>query len=372
MSNHEYGIDYPARIEAVRRELASKHIDLLAVSPGYDTRYLLGYSPVADERPCYLLITPDRAIYVVPELNADQVRAHTSIPVIFWVDAKGPAEALTEAIGELGGKDIETVAVDDTMRADFLLRLLKAMPNAEYTVGSKVIGPLRQLKSRQEIAFMKASAKTADNAVLAAVSVCRPGLTEMEVGEAAAGEFRRQGVEEVSFTIIASGPNSAFPHHHTGKRVIQAGDSVVIDIGAILDGYSSDVTRTAFVGEPTAEWKKVYSVVLEANRAAEAVVRPGIKAREVDLAARSTIERAGYGEYFLHRTGHGIGLNGHEPPWITSESDTVLEEGMAFSIEPGIYLAGRFGVRIEDIVVVTSDGCDRFTGLSQEPIVAGR
>lgn len=371
MSNQESSIDYSARVDAVRRQLANSRVDLLAVSPSDDTRYLLGFSPVADERPCYLLVTPGRAVYVVPELNADQARAHTSIPVISWADAHGPDDALTQAFRELGDQDYRTVAVDDTMRADFLLRLQKLMPNARYTVGSEVIGRLRQRKSSQEIALMRASAKTADNALLAAVQAIRPGVTEMEVAEAAAREFRRQGVEEVSFTIVASGPNGAFPHHYTSKRVIEEGDSVIIDLAATLDGYSSDVTRTAFVGTPTEEWKKVYSTVLEANQNAEAVVRPGIKAREVDIAARSTIERAGYGQYFLHRTGHGIGLNVHEPPWITSESDIVLEEGMAFSIEPGVYLPGRFGVRIENIVVVTSDGRERLTGLSLEPMIVG-
>lgn len=371
MSYQKAEIDYSERIEAVRRQLAHTGIDLLAVSPGYDLRYLVGHSPVADERPCYLLVTASNAIYVVPELNAAQVREHTSLPVVSWVDAQGPDAVLTEALEKLGRDRIAAVAVDDTMRADFLLRLMEKMPNTRFGVAGPVTGVLRQQKSPSEVDLMRRAALAADAAVLAAVKACRPGVTEMEVADAAAHEFRRQGAEEVSFTIVASGPNGAFPHHHTSSRVIEDGDSVVIDIGAIFDGYSSDVTRTIFVGKPAQEWQDVYSVVLEANRNAEAAVRPGVKAREVDMAARSTIERAGYGRYFVHRTGHGIGLNVHEPPWITSESDTVLAKGMAFSVEPGIYLAGRFGIRIEDIVVVTDDGCERLTGLSHEPIVVG-
>jgi Xaa-Pro aminopeptidase len=181
--------------------------------------------------------------------------------------------------------------------------------------------------------------------------------------------FRDNGAETVDFTIVASGPNSAFPHHEIGDRRLQMGDTIILDIGATLAGYRSDITRVVQLGEPSAEVKAIYQAVLEANQRGRAAAVAGAQAREVDRAARSAIEEAGYGPLFPHRTGHGLGLEIHEPPWITSTSETILEPGMVFSVEPGVYLQHKFGIRIEDIVVVTAGACRCLTGLDHNLII---
>lgn len=368
MAGEQSDVDYTTRLERARVEMRKKGIGLLALSPGKNMRYLVGFSPIADERPCYLLVSDEAAALVVPGLNEEQVRASISLPLFAWADSAGPDAALRSALAGVPHSPA-LVAVDNEMRADFLLRLQGNLGNSQFTTASVVLDALRQRKSPAEVARMRASAKVADAAVLAAIEACRPGVTEIEAGAAAERCLRAGGVEEVSFIAVASGPNSAFPHHLTSQRVIQDGDSVVIDLGASLKSYQSDITRTVFVGSPSEEWKRVYACVLEANRNGRAGVKPGARCCDVDGIVRSTIERSGYGEYFIHRTGHGIGMDIHEAPWISPDNDAVLEEGMAFSIEPGVYLPGRFGVRVEDIVVVTADGCERLTGLSHEPVV---
>jgi Xaa-Pro aminopeptidase len=203
----------------------------------------------------------------------------------------------------------------------------------------------------------------------AAVNACRPGVTEVEVAWAAEAAFRQDGAEAVDFMLIASGPNGAYPHHHSSERRLEEGDAIIIDMGATLNGYKSDITRMVYLGKPPAEFLKAYAAALEANQRARDAVRPGAMASEIDHAARSTLEAAGYGPYFVHRTGHGIGLDGHEPPWIMAGNTTILEEGMAFSIEPGVYLVGKFGVRIEDIVVVTQFGVRTLTGFDHSLVI---
>ncbi len=175
----------------------------------------------------------------------------------------------------------------------------------------------------------------------------------------------------MDFTLVAAGPNGAYPHHHSGPQPLQNGDAIILDIGATLDGYQSDITRMVYLGKPTPEFRRAYDAVLEANQNATRAVRPGVTAGAIDRAARGTLEQAGLGNYFTHRTGHGLGLEGHELPWIMAGSDEVLQEGMVFSIEPGVYLVNQFGVRIEDIVVVTQSGVRTLTGFDHSLVVKG-
>jgi Xaa-Pro aminopeptidase len=202
--------------------------------------------------------------------------------------------------------------------------------------------------------------------VLAAFAACRPGATELEVADAVAAAFRRAGAEEALFAIVGGGPNGAFPHHHTGSRRLEEGDAVVIDIGGRSEGYVSDITRMAYLGEPSERYREVHAVVEAAVQAGLAAARPGATCHEVDAAARGVIADAGYGEYFVHRTGHGLGLSVHEPPWIMRGDETELRVGMVHSIEPGIYLPGELGIRLEEIVHVTEDGCRRFSRLPRD------
>src|SRR5262249_34427956 len=229
----------------------------------------------------------------------------------------------------------------------------------------RAVGSLRGAKSEGALRLVQAASDAADEAVRAAFAACRPGATELDVADAAASAFRSAG-SEIVFTIVGCGPNGAFPHHHTGDRVLEPGDAIVIDVGGRRDGYMSDITRMAFVGTPSDRYLEAHQTVEVAVRAGLAAARPAATCHDVDTAARRVIEDAGFGEYFVHRTGHGLGLSTHEPPWIMRGENVELRVGMVHSIEPGIYLPGEFGVRLEEIVHVTEDGCERFSCLSRE------
>ena len=344
--------------------MARGGIDLLAIPPGDDLRYLAGFSTVADERPCYLFITADAALFLVPELNAQQASAHIHDPTMTYGDSEGPANALTAGRQRLGAR--RRIGAGDTMRADALLLLQQQWRDAQFVPASIVLAPLRMRKSSEEIEALRRAAATADAAVQAAWRACRPGVTEADIAAAVDAGFRAAGATEVRSAIVGSGPNSAFPHHHTGTRRTQAGEPVLFDLGSRVDGYCSDITRMALLGEPSARYQQLHRAVEEAVQKALAVVRPGVPIKDVDLAARRTIEEAGYGPNFVHRTGHGIGLSEHEPPSVTHANNLPLEEGMAFSVEPGIYLPGEFGVRLEEIVVVTARGADVLSRLPRD------
>jgi Xaa-Pro aminopeptidase len=355
------------RLHALRAQMAAAAVDLVALGPTANMRYIAGYASHPDERLCLVLVTQDDVKAVVPALNADDWNAHVAIAPLTWRDADGPADALAAALAGL--PEVRRLAVDGSMRADFLLPLLAATQPKDTIAAVSLIAPVRARKSPEEVAALSRAAAQADRAMAAGVAACRPGVAETEIAAVVEEAFRRDGADKVTFTIVASGPNGAFPHHHSGSRRLQRGDAVILDIGATLDDYQSDITRTVFLGEPPAEFRRVYDAVLAANEGARNAVAPGVPAQEVDRAARSTLEAAGLGEYFVHRTGHGIGLEGHEPPWIMAGNPQALEEGMAFSVEPGVYLPGRFGVRIEDIVVVTAAGVRTLTGYDHGLVV---
>jgi Xaa-Pro aminopeptidase len=355
------------RMELLRAAMDREGVSLVAVGPSANMRYLAGYASHPDERLCLLLVTAREARVVVPSLNAEEWVAYTDLPLYRWADDVGPRDALTAALD--GMMPVGRLAVDGSMRADFLLQLLESADPDEALPLSSLDIPLRLRKSAAEVEAMARAAAQADRAMQAAVDACRPGVTEQEVAWAAEEAFRLDGAEEVCFTLVASGPNGAFPHHHSGERKMQAGDAVVIDIGASLDGYKSDITRMVYLGEPTTEFLAAYVAVLQANEAARALVKPEVSAESVDTAARSTLEAAGYGEYFVHRTGHGLGLEIHEAPWIMQGNESPLAEGMVFSVEPGVYLPGEFGVRIEDIVAVTAGGVVTLTGYDHGLVV---
>jgi Xaa-Pro aminopeptidase len=255
------------------------------------------------------------------------------------------------------------------MRADALMQLQAAVHPVQTVGAEALVAPLRQVKTAGEIEALARAAAQADRAMQAAVNACRVGATEAQVAWAAEAAFRQDGAEMVDFTIVGSGPGGAFPHHHSTERQLQKDDAIVIDIGATLDGYKSDITRMVYLGTPPAEFTRAYAAVLAANQHGTAAVRPGATAEQVDRAARAALESAGYGENFTHRTGHGIGLEGHEPPWIMAGNSIQLEPGMTFSVEPGAYFVGRYGIRIEDIVAVTESGVRVLTGFDHALVV---
>lgn len=357
------------RIDQLQKKMVENDVDLVAIGPTPNMQYLMGFVPFPDERACVLLVSRENKQTVIPELNANQFEANTDMKGIRWTDAVGPRQAIQEALSLLGIQPGAVLAADDTMRADVLLLLQDiAKPRASIPAGSLMLS-LRLYKSEIEVQALSLAAAQADEALLVGVDACRPGVTEREVADKIANYFRSHGAEVVDFTLVASGPNGAYPHHQFSDRVLQVGDFVILDIGATLNGYHSDVTRMVHLGEPTEEERTIFNIVLEANKQGREAVKPGERACDIDHATRSVIEKAGYGPNFFHRTGHGIGVEVHETPWITLTNETILEPGMAFSVEPGIYLPGRYGVRIEDIVIVTEEGYRCLTGVDHELFV---
>jgi Xaa-Pro aminopeptidase len=357
------------RLSRLQTQMAEAGVDLVAIAPTPNMRYLLGFAPLADERPCLLLVTPQGTRLVAPQLTAGQIEARTGMEAIRWSDATGPRQALTEAVSALGAGPGIVMAADAAMRADALLFLQEVVSPDRCVTNADLMSALCMRKSEREIELLALAAAQADRAMMVGADACQPGVTEREVAEKIASYFRQDGAEVVDVTLVASGPNSSFPHHEAGDRRLQVGDTIIMDIVATLNGYKSDVTRVVHLGEPSPEVHAVHEIVLEANRRGREAAVAGTRACDVDRAARAVIEQAGYGSYFTHRTGHGLGMEMHEAPWISAESTTVLEPGMVFSVEPGIYLEGQFGIRIEDIVVVTEGECRCLTGLDRALIV---
>lgn len=357
------------RIERLRRRMAETGTDLVAIGPSSHMVYLTGVDPHGDERPVMLLVSQTYAGFLMPALNLDAARKNSDLPMIPWSDSDGPDAALAQVLEATGiDRTAPSVVLDETMRADFALLLLDALPGARRRFTGDTVSFLRARKDEDEYRRLKASQLLNDKAMQAGFAALRPGVTEREIASVIRSVYLENGARP-QFDLVCFGENGAFPHHHTGDTVLKAGDAVLLDIGGRLGGYPSDMTRVAHLGEPSAEFAKVHAIVNTAVEAALAAARPGAKASAVDDAARGVIAQAGYGEFFLHRTGHGLGLDIHEPPYITATSDTVLEEGMVFSIEPGIYLAGRFGIRLEEVVIVRSDGPEILSELPRDTVI---
>lgn len=354
------------RLSALREKMKATETGLVAVGPGSHMDWVVGFHPHPDERPCLLLVGPEKECFLMPVLNAEGSRECTDIEFHTWSDDVGPNAALEQALAAIDATDPGLVALDETMRADFALLLIDALPAAtRRSFTTDTLGALRMRKDANEYNKLKMNAAIADRAMQHGLSVLKPGMTELDLAAAIKAHFSSEGATP-QFWIVGSGGNGAFPHHATGSRVIQEGDAIVIDIGGRKQGFPSDITRMAVVGQPPEGYGQIHSIVEKAVQAALKAARPGVRAHEVDDAARAVITDAGYGEYFVHRTGHGMGIDGHEPPYITSTSDTILEEGMVFSIEPGIYIPGRFGIRLEDIVILREDGPEILSALPRD------
>ncbi|MEI4271282.1 Xaa-Pro peptidase family protein [Klenkia sp. LSe6-5] len=356
------------------REVADElDLDAVVVTPGADLRYLCGYAAHALER-LTALVLPRRGepLLVVPRLEAPVVAASPAgaldLELLAWDETDDPFALVAGELRSRLGAAPTTLAVGARTWAEHALGLQRAVPGARLELATPVVDRLRAVKSPAEVAELALAGAAIDRVHARMAEWLRVGRTEAEVGADIAAAIVAEGHVAVDFTIVGSGPNGASPHHELSDRVVGAGDLVVVDIGGELpSGYRSDCTRTYVVGAPpdqeTVDW---YAVLQEAQAAACAAVRPGVTAEAVDAAARDVIADAGWGEAFVHRTGHGIGLDTHEAPYIVAGASTVLQPGMAFSVEPGIYLPGRHGARIEDIVVCTEDGARLLNGGPRE------
>jgi len=357
------------RLARVRQALGTSGLDAMLVAPSPDLSYLVGYDPPPLERLTLLVVRPEAdPVLVVPELERPLAEASpvgSLAEVRSWRDTDDPYRIVA---GMLGGA--HRAAVTDRAWASHALRIARAAPYAELVPVSEALPLLRAVKDESEIEALARAGRGADQAFEGIVGQTFAGRSEREIASDLSRLLGEHDHTQVGFTIVGSGPNGASPHHEPTDRTIQTGEPVVMDFGGRVEaGYCSDVTRTVFVGEPESEAAEVYEIVKKAQQAAVETVTPGITAEEIDRAARDVIEAAGYGERFIHRTGHGIGLEEHEPPYIVAGNRDQVVAGMAFSIEPGIYLEGRFGVRIEDIVVVTEDGVRRLNEAARAPTV---
>ncbi|MFJ8551585.1 M24 family metallopeptidase [Streptomyces sp. NPDC093676] len=357
--------DYAARMRRAAEAADAAGLAGLLIAPGPDLVWLTGYRPVETERLTLLVLRAGQdPVLVVPTLEAPDAAEAAGAPALTlcdWTDGKDPYGAAAALLGVRG-----RYGISDNAWALHLLGLRERLPDVGHVALTRALPMLRAVKDAAELDRLAAAGTAADAAYEEILKVAFGGRREREVAEDLAGLLRRFGHAQVDFTIVASGPNGANPHHEAGERVIQRGDMVVLDFGGLKHGYGSDTSRTIHVGEPTDEERKVHDLVRAAQEAGFRAVGPGAACQDVDRAARAVIDDAGYGAYFIHRTGHGIGVTTHEPPYMIEGEEQPLVPGMCFSVEPGVYLPGRFGVRIEDIVAVTEDGGLRLNETSRE------
>jgi Xaa-Pro aminopeptidase len=350
---------YPTtRLAAVGDAVRAAGLDVMLLTPGPDLRYVTGYDAKQLERLTCLAVPAGRDPFLlVPALELKAAQASPAggldLEILTWGETVDPFALVSGALGHPGA-----VAVSDRMWALHVLQFAAAFPAARLHLASSVLSPLRMRKSPAEVAALLAAGQAIDRVHANVPEWLKPGLTERQVAAKIAEAILAEGHVQVDFTIVGSGPNGSSPHHEVSDRVIQVGDAVVVDIGGTMpSGYCSDCTRTYAVGHAPDEFLAYYEVLKRAQEAATFSVRPGVTAESVDRTAREIIAEAGYGEWFIHRTGHGIGLESHEDPYIVEGNTIPLDPGMAFSIEPGIY-PGPHGARIEDIVVCADPAAD--------------
>lgn len=359
---------FSTRITRAQDVLRNAGVHSLLLGPSADLIWLTGVDAHLSERLNLLVLPQDgQPTMVVPGLEAPLVQAASqAVRLETWADHDEPAVIAAEAIGAPSGARL---AVGNQLWSAFLLRLQAAIPGVEWVEGTPLLRDLRMIKDQAEIDALAEAARLTDQAWETFItSGPISGMTELQALQKLLDISRDQGLQS-PYGIIGSGPNSASPHHSGNDRIIRPGDAVVFDWGGKVDGYLSDVTRSAHVGEPGEEYRRVYDLVRRANQAMFETVKPGVPLQELDRAARSLITDEGYGPYFLHRVGHGLGLEVHEEPYLVEGNTLPLQPGMTFSDEPGIYLEGRFGVRIEDTVLCTEDGGERLNNATRDLIV---
>jgi len=362
------------RVGRVRERMAVEGVDVLCLSHGADLPWLTGYRAMPLERLTMLVLpAAGEPVLVVPRLEAPRVSPRADLfTVLAWEDGDDPVDLVASLLrrsvrspdADAGAAPV--VAVSDRAWATSLLALQSVLPGVTWRPSSSVTAPVRAVKDVGEIAALRAAAAAADRvaAVLQAGEVPLVGRRESDVSGDLGDLLLAEGHQQVNFAIVGSGPNAASPHHEPGARVVGPDETVVCDFGGVLAlsgdagavGYCSDITRTVYTGTPPAEIAECYEVLRAAQQAGVVAARAGVAAEAVDRATRTVIDEAGYGEHFWHRTGHGIGIEEHEDPYLVEGNGVLLEVGNAFSVEPGIYVTGRFGMRLEDIVVIGEDG----------------
>ena len=361
--------EFRARLDAVVQAAAERGVDAVLVTPGADMDYLCGYHALPLERlTCLVVRATGEVAILVPELEVLAAQAspvpELGVEIHGWSETSNPHQAVAALVGRP-----QKLNVTPQMWAAHVFALQQALPVTRFAADT-IVATQRMRKSPWEVQALREAGAAIDRVHNQVAGLLRPGRTEREVGQDIAELILAEGHDTVDFVIVASGPNGASPHHDVSDRVIEVGDPVVVDIGGTMpSGYCSDSTRTYALGTPPPEYLKAYAVLQEAQAAAVAHAGPGVTCESVDAAARGILTDAGLGEAFVHRTGHGIGMSTHEEPYIVAGNATVLEPGMAFSVEPGFYLPGQYGARIEDIVVAAAEGVINCNNTSHDLVI---
>jgi len=359
-----FDMDCNRRLQLLLERLTSKRVDVVALLPGANFTYYTGLNKPLSERPFVLFVQANAArcpVILLPRLEADGFTESLpyEVELVVYTDEQGYERAFREAACAL---NLDNKSIGMEPRGMRLLELREIEKNSygcRIVEVDDVLSQARMLKDADEIAAIRQAIKISEAALASTCSQVKPGMTELDVQTLLNIEMLNLGAHGHGFDpLILSGPRAALPHTTANERVIEKGDCLLFDFGASLGSYSADITRTFSIGTSTPIWKDIYEIVKQANAAARSIAAPGVTAEDVDAAARRVIDAAGYGNYFTHRTGHGLGLQVHEPPYIVAGNNTALRPGMVFTIEPGIYLQGRFGVRIEDDILITDDGAE--------------
>jgi Xaa-Pro aminopeptidase len=374
------GARYAHRLRRLADLVGERGLAAALFGVGPDLDYLTGYRAMPLERLTMLAVVAGEApVLVVPRLEEPAARAglRTAVEIATWMETDDPHALVAGLVERARGRAAATIAVSERLWSLHLLRLQAAAPGARWVSATEVLRELRMVKDADEIELLRLAGAAADRVVEQIAAGRLVGRTEADVAREVRERLVTEGHDTAEFAIVASGPNSASPHHDASDRVIQAGEPIVLDIGGALGGYGSDTTRTLWVtggddrNGPTEEFRHLFGVLLAAQVAATRAVRPGIPAEQIDRTARDIIDGEGYGENFFHRTGHGIGLESHEEPYLVAGNGEPIGAGMAFSVEPGIYLPGRYGARIEDIVVCGPDGPILLNNVPRELRIVG-
>jgi Xaa-Pro aminopeptidase len=350
------------RLGAVQETMLAHVVDLLVIGPSANLQYVLGYRPLATDRLFALIVSPTRAVAVAPDFEAAEFTRRTGFDnVIPWTDREGPKRAVADAFGQLGSLPPEpTSVVDEELPFRFFSELSPFL-GRRLSLAATLLGELRLVKEPEEQERIARTGALVSRAVDLFQERVQAGMTELEVKRILESFLWDEGADSVDYVLVQTGANSAHPHHVAGKDVLEQGETVLVDIAVCLDGYFADITQQTFLGEPSTDYAEAYAVVLAAQEAGVAAANCGARVEDVAIAASTVLAGAGYGEWMLSRVGHGLGVEVHEPPSVLEGNGTEIQTGFVFTVEPGVYFPGRFGIRIEDTVVVTEAGPTRVT-----------
>jgi Xaa-Pro aminopeptidase len=361
-----------SRLSELRQQMSDAGIDAALMFPSPNWRYVLDFAPIAAERLCALMVTQHKAAVVLPVFDAEEMRQSTDEALIFgWSDQDGPEQAVADAWRAVDVAGLRTVAVDDGMPYLFTRSLLAHLSSARLGLLSTSLPRYRLIKGRDEIDAIRRTSQLIERTLAAVPSMLTAGMSELELERLVKADMLSNGAATLDYALVQFGSNSAIPHHLAGNQKLEPDSNVLLDIAVTYPQYFSDITRQVVLGNPAPDYLSAFEVVQAAQAAGVAAAVPGATVEEVDSACREVIVAAGFGTAFNTRTGHGLGLEVHEPPSVVAGNDLVLEAGMVITVEPGIYLPGKFGIRIEDTIAITESGAERLSASERALVLAG-